>query len=61
MRRKEFLEIYTDLHGRQFNPLDPGAPGSRQISYQQRRLPEPQNPDLVKQLETQASWIDEEA
>ena len=55
MRRKEFLEIYTDLHGRQFNPLVPGAPGSRQISYQQRRLPEPQNPDAVKQLETQAS------
>jgi len=55
MRRKEFLEIYTDLHGRQFNPLVPGAPGSRQISYQQRRLPEPQNSDPVKRLETQAS------
>ena len=25
-------------------PPRPGAPGSRQISYQQRRLPEPQNP-----------------
>jgi len=42
-------------HGRQFNPLVAGAPGSRQISYQQRRLPEPQNQDPVIQLETQAS------
>ena len=55
MRRKEFLEIYTDLHGRQFNPLFAGAPGSRQISYQQRRLPEPQKHDAVNKLEIQAS------
>jgi hypothetical protein len=29
LRRKEFLEIYADLHGRQFNPLVCGIPGAR--------------------------------
>jgi len=32
-----------------------GSPGSRQIFYQQRQLPEPKNIDPVKQLKTQAS------